>query len=536
MNVVIGAKTDPGRRPNNEDQLAVVDVRRNRLRADGVLVIADGMGGRNSGEKASALAVEAVQDTLIEMLSEKGGDAVDTGEALASALRKANARVYEVGRQQGEEGKGGMGTTCVAAVLQGGTLSVAHAGDSRAYLLREGKLERLTDDHSYVAEQVRAGAISEESARRSRFRNVITRAVGIEPTITPDVSHFDVQPGDNLLLCTDGLTNMVPEDEIAQTLQYAPTPQAAAERLIQQANRNGGKDNITAVVARLEVSNRTQQMQAQDMGRPEFSNRTQQMQADELPPTRNGEARAATPRPRRPAPVPLWSTLSAAVILILLGVTGYLAHVLRAGGYHFQASRPFVRKAVPPPPPAPVDLAGLHYAQPTSFYVKPVQGGLLALDATDGSLTVITLSGQVVRLARDGSVLAQFPLPDKNSTSAVLPGVPTEGDHHFTVDTQGNLYDADAGEGFIHKYRADGDLIGNVTAGGKRPFQRLASLVVASDGTIYVIEAERLKVLRPLPPTSPTLGLVRVPEGGSGHHPPAVLPKPRGSAPGAPVR
>ena len=295
MNVVIGAKTDPGRRPNNEDQLAVVDVRRHGLRADGVLVIADGMGGRSFGEKASAAAVETVQATLIEMLAAGRADAVDTGEALASALRKANARVYELGHE--DEAHQGMGTTCVAAVVQGETLSIAHAGDSRAYLLRDGALERLTDDHSYVAEQVRAGVITEESAQRSRFRNVITRAIGIEPTITPDLSQHPLRPGDTVLLCTDGLTNMVPEDQIARVMQQAPSPQSAADRLIQIANRNGGKDNITAVVARLEISNRTQQMLAEELSRLNPRNRTQQMRLEDLPPPppRNGGG----PRRRR---------------------------------------------------------------------------------------------------------------------------------------------------------------------------------------------------------------------------------------------
>ncbi|MBV9851148.1 MAG: Stp1/IreP family PP2C-type Ser/Thr phosphatase [Armatimonadetes bacterium] len=502
MNVVIGAKTDPGRRPNNEDQLAVVDVHRYGLRADGVLVIADGMGGRSFGEKASAAAVETVQDTLIEMLSQERGDAVDTGEALASALRKANARVYELGRG-GDDGQG-MGTTCVAAVIQGEALSVAHAGDSRAYLLRDGKLKRLTDDHSYVAEQVRAGAISEESARRSRFRNVITRAVGIGPTITPDVARYPVQPGDHLLLCTDGLTNMVPEDEIAQTLQYAPSPQAAAERLIHLANRNGGKDNITAVVARLEVSNRTERLRAQDMARLEAArprlepvDRTQQMRPEDMaatkaPPAPRRAESAPREQSRRPSvPLPLWPAVSALLLLLLLGVTLYFVQAQRAASDQIRALRSAARSA----PQPTVGLADLTYAPPALFYVRPVQGGLLSLNDADGSLTVVTESGQVVRLARDGSTLAEFPLPDKNPEADVLPAVPSEGDHHFAVDPQGNLYDADAADHRIYKYRPNGDLIGKIPG-----FESPAALAVAADGTIYVIDAERLKVVRPHPP------------------------------------
>ncbi len=181
MNVTAGAKTDPGQRPNNEDRYAIVDTRRRALRADGVLIIADGMGGRSFGEQAAATAVETVEETLAEMLDSRQEGEVVIGDALASALRKANARVYEMARA--DEDRKGMGTTCVAAVIEGEMLYVAHAGDSRAYLLRDGELTQLTDDHSYVAEQVRAGAITEEGARKSRFRNIITRAVGIDPAL-----------------------------------------------------------------------------------------------------------------------------------------------------------------------------------------------------------------------------------------------------------------------------------------------------------------------------------------------------------------
>ncbi len=477
MNVVIGAKTDPGRRTSNEDRYAVLDAR--RLRADGVLVIADGMGGRRMGEQAAAAAVETVQETLVEALSAEQPTQADTGEALVSALRKANARVYEMSREGDEAGRG-MGTTCVAAVVAQDALFVAHAGDSRAYRLRDGTLERLTDDHSYVAEQVRAGTLTEENARQSRFRNVITRAIGIEPTIAPDVSRHEARAGDLLLLCTDGLTNMVAEADIAQTLQHAPSPQAAADRLVQLATRAGGKDNITALVGRLAVGDGTQQMRAQDLAAPP-------------PVSAPAPKRAPVSAPRRPpAPLPVWPTLAGLVIALLGLLCGEFAHVLARDGYRFQAAPPFAARptAVVARPATPPDLADVLYAPPALFSIKPVQGGLLSVNAADGSLTAVTLDGRVVHLSPQGAVLSLSPPPSPQADKT-RPVFAADGDQHVATDAQGNVYVADLGSRDIRKYDA-----------GLRPLGRIgglsgpAALAVAPDGTLYVVDAERLKVIR----------------------------------------
>lgn len=481
MNVVIGAKTDPGRRSNNEDHFSILDVRRHRLWADGVLVIADGMGGRQWGERASAAAVETVQDTLVEMLAASRAAQTDTGEALESALRKANARVYEMSRQ-GKEGRG-MGTTCVAAVVQDHALFVAHAGDSRAYLMREGRLRQLTDDHSYVAEQVRAGAITEESARRSRFRNVITRAVGIEPAIDPDVARYDISPGDLLLLCTDGLTNMVSEDDIGQTLQYAPTPQAAADRLIQLATRAGGKDNITAVVARFEVDNRTAQMRAEDLAP------VSEADVEDVPPAR--PAKQAGPV-RQARPIAL--IVAGILILLLAGLSSVLLHVLLRDGYTLRAAPPFVARPAPPAKTAPhLDLAHLTYNAPVPLYLKPVQGGFLSLNPSDGSLMAVTLHGnQVLKVSPTGAVLSLSPPPTK-AQAASRPVFPADSNQHYATDAQGDIYIARAGNRDIVKYGPDLTPLGHIS-GLNSP----GALAVAADGTIYVIDGETLKVIRPM--------------------------------------
>ena len=416
MIVTTGAKTDPGQRPNNEDHYAVVDTRGRGIRADGVLVIADGMGGRSFGEQAAEAAVETVEETLAEMLDVRREGEVVIADALASALRKANARVYELARADDE--RKGMGTTCVAAIVEGDTLYVAHAGDSRAYLLREGELSQLTSDHSYVAEQVRAGAISEEGARKSRFRNIITRAVGIEPSLEAEVGEHEARAGDWLLLCTDGLSNMLTEQDIARTLGQSTSPQAAADRLVGMAGKAGGKDNITAVVARFGVGTRTQRMRTADLARPKADDRNAADAPEEAAPSlrRNGSAPAA-PRSRRGSPV--WPLLAVLLIGLGAGASAWLGSLLVHAGYRFQTAPPFAVKPIPPPPPAPPNPTAVAYDTPKPFYYNPVRGDLLDVSPKSGLVTVATLAGTVVGLApgrRPGALQIQtalHPLPSR---------------------------------------------------------------------------------------------------------------------------
>lgn len=529
MKITFGAKTDPGRRPNNEDQLLVVDVRRHGLRADGVLVIADGMGGRNFGERAASAAVEAVGDTLVEMLQAEKDPAVDIGDALDSSLRKANSRVYELAGQDQESQ--GMGTTCVAAVIENDQVHVAHAGDSRAYLLRQGQLSRLTDDHSYVAEQVRAGNLSEENARKSRFRNVITRAVGIEPTITPDVTHHDVQGGDLILLCTDGLTNMVTEEEIAQIMAQASSAQTAADKLVNLANRNGGRDNITAIVARLEVGNRTQRMRAGDLAQlvtppapPAPSD-----EAGLIPPVDEGPEPDETPtvpprrapavqdegdyadeyepaRPRRRGRGSRTAlTLLSLLSLLSLGCAAYLWSLLDGAGYQFRPEPPFAVRPTPPPPPTPPDLARVTYGAPNLLSVAPMQAGLLTVSPKDNTVVALTVAGQVLHLTSDGQTVFKYALPKQFAPPAAVPPV---GDAapapvtapaprlHWATDPQGNLYVADGVKRTITKYRHNGEFLRSVATGLLKQPEALAA---GADGSIYVVDAQRLKIIKAKP-------------------------------------
>lgn len=498
MNVSAGAKTDPGQRANNEDHYLVVDTRRRGLRADGVLVIADGMGGRASGEQASQAAVGAVDETLAELLDSRLAEPVVLTDALSTALRKANARVYALAQEDAE--RKGMGTTCVAAIVEGDRLYLAHAGDSRAYLLRGGELSQLTADHSYVAEQVRAGAISEEGARKSRFRNIITRAVGIEPTLEAEVSDVEIKPGDVLLLCTDGLSNMVDEEDLIKTLGQSGSAQTAADKLVSLANRAGGKDNITAVVARLQAGTRTLRMETADLARPEVSNKKSSTTEDRPAPVPAGAREPSAPRRGGW----LWPSLAALFLLAGVGVSGALAGKLQHAGYKFRAAPPFVVSPLPPAPPAPpLDLAHLAYDAPTIFYAQPVRGSFLAVNPKDGAVTVAPLSGTVVGLPPGGGSLPQFKytLPFVRPQSAAPAGVRGAGGVtlHTATDPQGNLYVSDAIAKTLTKYKPNGVPLGLIA---RSSLSNPQSIAVAVDGTLYLIDAERLKVFHAHPSTT----------------------------------
>ncbi len=231
MKIRVGVRTDVGRaRERNEDSFLV---------REPLFVVADGMGGHRGGNVASSLAVEA----LAEMeLPQDGAPA-----ALVEGIRRANLQVLERGEADRE--LRGMGTTMTTILAIDQKAHVAHVGDSRLYLLRAGgDLQQLTEDHTLVQRLVREGKLSPEEAEHHPQRSVITRALGVEGDVNVDELTLDVHPGDRLLLCTDGLNGMLPHDRIEELLRGAPDPQAAADRLVEEANRAGGEDNITVIV------------------------------------------------------------------------------------------------------------------------------------------------------------------------------------------------------------------------------------------------------------------------------------------------
>ncbi len=247
-----GGCTDVGCvRTNNEDSFRIVAPLN-------LFVLSDGMGGEAHGEVASAMAVDTVARHCLEAEKHPSlhifgdrseGLAVKT-QRLASAVRLANRTLHASAETHAE--RRGMGATLTAAWLEGKRLSLAHVGDSRAYLLRAGGLTQLTNDHSLVAEQVRRGILTPQQAETSEMQSVLLRALGANPDVDVDADEHVVLERDVLLLCSDGLTRMVTEPEIASTLAVERDPQKAAEQLVQLAKEYGGEDNVTVVVVRIE--------------------------------------------------------------------------------------------------------------------------------------------------------------------------------------------------------------------------------------------------------------------------------------------
>lgn len=222
----------------------------------GVAVVADGMGGYNAGEVASAIAVEVLLNHVREHLA--GTDALDpdieSGLAaqsilLRDAITRGNAQIHHTATT--EAACAGMGTTVVACLFLADRVAVAHVGDSRLYRFRAGVLEQVTTDHSLLAELVARGFYTAEEARKSQNRNLVTRALGVEKTVEVTICEEPLVPGDIYLLCSDGLSDMVEDADIGLTISnFGANLHATAEQLVQLANENGGRDNISALLVR----------------------------------------------------------------------------------------------------------------------------------------------------------------------------------------------------------------------------------------------------------------------------------------------
>jgi serine/threonine protein phosphatase PrpC len=243
LRLASAALTDVGRkRERNQDNVAShVPPEPDLFQEKGALyVVCDGMGGHAAGEVAAKLGVETIRDVYFDL---RGHDVITS---IAQAVKSANDAIYSAARATVEYG--GMGTTCVALVIAGGRGYIVNIGDSRAYILRDGKMRQVTQDHSWVAEQVRVGVLSEEQARVHAHRNVITRSLGTQPSITADLFVETLHDGDRVLLCSDGLHGYVEEAAIFQEISSQPSPHVTVRNLVDMANANGGPDNITAVV------------------------------------------------------------------------------------------------------------------------------------------------------------------------------------------------------------------------------------------------------------------------------------------------
>ena len=242
--LLIGAKTDLGCvRENNEDKFEFFvpsDPVTLAIKGE-VVAVADGMGGHAAGQIASELALKTFIKTYF------AGSSADVEACLRASVREANAVVHATSNIPG---RSGMGTTLTVAVVRGKELYVAQVGDSRLYFCHNGRLEQLTEDHSWVAEQVKMGAMSELDAESSPFRNVITRSMGNQPEVEPDITRRDIEEGDTLLLCSDGLSGVVGIGEMERALTENG-PAECCQQLVQMALDRGGPDNVTILVARV---------------------------------------------------------------------------------------------------------------------------------------------------------------------------------------------------------------------------------------------------------------------------------------------
>ncbi len=373
-------KTDTGRqRRDNED---------NAFARAPLFVVADGMGGAQAGEVASRIAVEAFEQEL------PGSGSPE--ERLAGCVQEANRRIYELSRAEHE--RAGMGTTLTAAYLGEADVAIAHVGDSRAYLFRDGSLTRLTQDHSLVEELVRRGKLTEEQAAEHPQRSIITRALGPEPTVEVDTWTYPVRAGDVLLLCSDGLTSMITEEHVAEILGSAPTLERAASELIREANEAGGRDNITVILFRVEevggdgtvdeptavglavpaaASNSTTTATAPAPGVTAARAGTAPARARVPLARRQGtpsrSAGSPPPRPSRRYVKPMAALIAVVIVLGLVGGGGYLAtRQLFFIGTNPQGIVTIYRGL-------PYDLpAGIHLYE--TFYVSGVPASVIAVD------------------------------------------------------------------------------------------------------------------------------------------------------------
>lgn len=247
----IVSRTDPGRvRSHNEDCVES----RSEL---GVVVLADGMGGYNAGEVASGMATSLIASGLAETWSEAKRAKLGREECMALAeqlireqIARANSAIYEAAQKDPQ--CAGMGTTLVVCLFYDNFLAVAHIGDSRLYRMRNDVLDQITRDHSLLQEQIDSGLISKEDARQSHNKNLVTKALGIDPAVEPEVHVYEAQPEDIYLLCSDGLDDMIEDEEIQMTLiALRANLDLTAQQLVQAANDNGGRDNVSVILVKV---------------------------------------------------------------------------------------------------------------------------------------------------------------------------------------------------------------------------------------------------------------------------------------------
>lgn len=498
--IPIGARSHIGwKREHNEDSFAVVDREALHGLLDCLLLVADGMGGMGGGDVASRITAHTVPEVLVQLLSAEKHRSLQT--LLVEALQAANREVYTRRSERLEQRS--MGTTCVCALIHKNTLVVGHVGDSRAYLFRKGKLSLLTADHSAVWEEMQAGRMTREEAAQNPYRHVITRAIGIAPDVEVDTSLHHLEPGDTILLCTDGLTSEVPEREIAHLLALHPNPQEACTQLLETALHHGGSDNVTVLVAHYG-----------SLPYPvtRFSDQAHNLALDEDTPTTSKlpwaqSTSQVTTKPSDHSKTP-WLWIMAALILLVLSVAeAAWIYLLKTQKLSPRQSNPIIA----PSPPQPPVFRPLAYApKAVKLSDLPLRDDILAI-TPQGNLLVATLSGKLILLTPQGQPLHPLPVnaqlpPSSNAPTGASKSHPLEttAKAHFflTLDAEGNRYQIRPDIKCIEKYTPEGTRVAANL--GKGSLSTPTSIAVAPSGTIYVLDNHRLKCIQAYPVTLPT--------------------------------
>lgn len=490
---------------------------RNQLngKLDGLMIVADGLGGRRAGEIASSLLVETVSFGVLESTSMRQSpfDVQALTQLTRDVIVRSNGKIMTQGRFHKRSDTHGMATTCVTAIINEGQITIGNVGDSRAYLLRNESLRLLTRDHSEVFEELMKGALTEEEARLHRFRNQITRAVGLSPDVNPDIDTHDLFDGDVLLMCSDGLTTEMPEKEILETLLGSSTPEKACDRLVAHALRNGGRDNITVVVMHygkfLPVS--------------EFDVEVEAKADEPTDPVQDWRSRSANdpdydeewddaPKPPGPKPskpiqrevesdvvrmvhpgtvedkvlryAPVVAALLVLVILVEAAIMWNLKHrTLPTGG----ASPSNIAENLPTP-------GSLTYEAAKTVADVAVQADTLQL-TPQGYPIVAKLDGKIVKVL-PSRVLSpmgpQFPSTQPQTPATGTTEAKARCDIFF--DAAGNMYYINVETKCIETYNRDGTRTNDDL--GKGQLSAPSKLIVDNDGNIYVLDSNRLKVLR----------------------------------------
>jgi protein phosphatase len=481
-------------RSGNEDSVGVPQI----SGFDAAFVVADGMGGLRAGDLASAETVRVVELALREGSRTPG---VSLPALLNEAVRRANDAVNSLprpvflpetsdaptvreGASTGSAGReastvGLMGTTVVAGVVQDGVLTLAHAGDSRAYRVRGDVLERLTDDHSFVAERVRSGDMTEAEARRSRFRNMITRAVGIDTTVQPEVRQIPLEAGDTILVCTDGLTTMVEDDALADLLTSPRVQRQPVEQtvrlLIDAANRRGGTDNVTVVILRAYGAAEKLPPQAALPDAPTRRDPVATIQEDALRTTSRRRPRAINP-----------------LFLVLLGLTALVVGLLLALSPSMRTRVLTNLRGVdgaPGPSASAPPLANIAYESPQEFAPEVlVRGDLFHYVPGQGFYAGTNSVGNIVRIGKDGRLRDERPVLTGLSYRVPPSGDALRAQVFLAVDAQGNVYVSSTARKVIEKY----------SPAGKRLWksgllERPEGIAVDEEGAIYVVDADHIK-------------------------------------------